>query len=223
MSQQATNEDLEKVIAKTPLGERLLAHYKLILAAVGLILLIVVSVLYYQSARQKTLAAENQKLVQFENEVLKLNSQEEVQLDGKQVLPAFKDFISELRSPELAVVHLAEIYRLGKEHAMEEELAEIYDSLIARLPRNNFSFYLATLHYSVLLEDSGELEQAQKVLRALINHPFKVADHLYFQLGRLAFQSGDRQEAMKHLEYLQKEFPASEFTRQAKALLKLKE
>lgn len=213
-------EDIDKVIKKTTLGQIIIDYKNVIFVVVGILLTIIAVVVFYQHQQSQKMIQANEQLFSFEQSVLQDLKNE--QIAPEQFLTEFQKLIDTMIRPEVAGIHLAQVFRVGKEAKLDDQLISIYQAYLSKVDKRSILSYLASLHLAVLLEDTQDLDGAIGLLKGLLSHPMKVEDKLYFDLGRLELaQSGETgfEKAQKHFNFLIEKFPDSDYAAQAKAIL----
>ncbi|MBF0360566.1 MAG: tetratricopeptide repeat protein [Oligoflexia bacterium] len=93
--------------------------------------------------------------------------------------------------------------------------------LLDRFRSNTFIQYFLSQYLAVIYEDTGDNKKAIEVLERLIKSNSKILEaKVYFDLGRLYLQSGQKDKAKSNLQYVVDKFPSTNLVKIAKLYLK---
>jgi predicted negative regulator of RcsB-dependent stress response len=208
-------QSIQKEAKKTELGQWVVKNIKQILVVGALAIIGFIGYTFVQNQAAQKIASESDLVFNFTKE--KVAPYLEGKSSAEVVVGDAEKFLSEIKHRELMVPTISEIFNYAQAKSEDGKLTRIYVQILPSLNQQGLSYYFMTYQLATIQENSQQYGDALAALEKLVNHPYKLEEKLYFDLGRLALKAGDKEKAKKNFNYVIEKFPDSEFVNQARA------
>lgn len=218
----ATNQEtqtLEETLNKTDLGHVINENKKAVGIASLIIILTIIGYVVFsqvQDNQQKELLAKAYQL----NESLFLKFSE-----GKLTADEFK---TQLKSVSNELYTLGNLYpgllgglkKLQQENALDQATMDQANVWLETLDKRGNLYLISGLAMASIWEDFGNPEKALSLYSELSKRPDDLMkDQIFFHMGRLTLEAGDKAMGEKYFQYIFDEFADTQYAKLAKIYL----
>lgn len=217
-STQDFSKELNKTLESTELGHIINENKTAVIVSGIVILIAIIAFSFYKYQQNNNLEAKLADTYAFQT---------------KAVTPYMEDKITEaefLKEFEALPAHTLETeaflpIALKVAHKMADagkntEAIKVLESYYGKISSKTLAHYLLSVNYAAYLEDASQGEKAISVLEDAMKTKFEtLKDKVYFDLGRLYLGAQNKEKATEMFEYVNKNFPDSQFSRLANLYL----